>query len=153
MKSLHFESINEIKPKYKTFPASMLGFEHEFAHENITRTNQCMQKLKREKDIVGNQGSKHFKPLFMGAKTFLQVTKKGDAFFVYAILAFDLGTQQHEIPIQYQDYKDVFEKKNPNTLLEHQPYDCAIDLEEGAQPPFGSIYNLLEDELSALIIH
>jgi hypothetical protein len=26
-------------------------------------------------------------------------------------------------------------------------------LEEGAQPPFGSIYNLLEDELSALIIH
>jgi hypothetical protein len=39
--------------------------------------------------------------------------------------------QQHEIPIQYQDYKDVFEKKKINTLPEHWPYDYVIDLEEG----------------------
>jgi hypothetical protein len=36
---------------------------------------------------------------------------------VYAIPTFDLGMQQHEIPIQYQDYKDAFEKKNVDTLL------------------------------------
>jgi hypothetical protein len=53
---------------------------------------------------------------------------------VYAILALDLGTQQHEIPLQYQDHKDVFEKKNANTLREHQPYDCAINLEKGMHP-------------------
>jgi hypothetical protein len=63
--------------------------------------------------------SKHFKLLFVGARTFIQATKKGDAIFVYAILTLDPGTQQHEIPIQYQNYKDVFEKKNANTLLEH----------------------------------
>ncbi len=67
----------------------------------------------------------------MGARTFIQGAKKGDALFVYAILALDPETQQHEIPIQYQNYKDVFEKKNANTLLKHRPYDCVIDLEEG----------------------
>ncbi len=50
-----------------------------------------------------------FKPLFVGAKTFIQTTKKGDALFVYAIPTFDFGMQQH-------DYKCVFEKKNANTL-------------------------------------
>jgi len=40
----------------------------------------------------------------------------------------------------------VFEKKNVNTLLKHCPYDCTIDLEEVAQPPFGPIYNLSQDK-------
>ena len=35
-------------------------------------------------------------------------------------------------------------------LPEHQPYDCAIDLQEGSQPPFGPIYNLLQAELMEL---
>jgi hypothetical protein len=35
----------------------------------------------------------------MGARAFIQTTKKGDAFFVYAIIAFNLDTQQHEILI------------------------------------------------------
>jgi hypothetical protein len=38
----------------------------------------------------------------MGARAFMQATKKGNAFFVYAIPTLDLGMQQHEIPIQYQ---------------------------------------------------
>jgi hypothetical protein len=40
----------------------------------------------------------------------------------------------------------VFEKKNVDTLLEHQPYDSMIDLEKGVQLPFGSIYNLSQNE-------
>jgi hypothetical protein len=128
----------------------MLDFEHDFACEDITKTNQCMPKLKREGDIRGNQGSKHFKPLFVGTRTFIQTTKKGDAFFVYAIPSPNPRMQQHEIPIQYKDYKNVFEKKNANTLLEHWPYDCVIDLEERAHPPFGPIYNLSQNELSTL---
>ena len=32
----------------------------------------------------------------------------------------------------------------------HYPYDCAIELQDGAQPPFGPIYNLLQIELAAL---
>jgi len=85
--SLHFESINKITPKYKGFPTNTLNFEHDFARENPTKINQHMQKLKWEGDIEGNQGSKHFKLLFMRVKVFIQTTKKGDAFFVYAILA------------------------------------------------------------------
>jgi hypothetical protein len=57
--------------------------------------------------------------LFIEARTFIKTTKKGDAFFVYAIPALDYRMQQHDIPIQYQDYKDIFEKKSVDTLFEH----------------------------------
>jgi hypothetical protein len=32
-------------------------------------------------------------------------------------------------------------------LPKYQPYNYAIDLVEGVQPPFGPIYNLSQDEL------
>jgi hypothetical protein len=51
-----------------------------------------------------------------------------------------------EIPMQYHDFKNAFEKKNANILLEHRPYNCAIKLQDGAQPPLGPIYNLLQTE-------
>ena len=35
-------------------------------------------------------------------------------------------------------------------LLEHRPFNCAIDLQEGSQPPFGPIYNLSQIELMEL---
>ncbi len=35
-----------------------------------------------------------------------------------------------------------------NTLPKHQPYDYTIDLVEGAQPPFGPIYNLSQNEFA-----
>jgi len=50
-----------------------------------------MLKLKREGDIGGNEGPNHFKLLFVGVRSLMQATKKEDAFFVYAIPAFDLG--------------------------------------------------------------
>jgi hypothetical protein len=46
--------------------------------------------------------------------------------------------------------KDVFEKKNADTLPKHQPYDYAIELVERTQPPFGPIYNLSQNELATL---
>jgi len=42
-----------------------------------------------------------------------------------------------DISLQYQDFNDIFEKKNSNMLLKHRPYDCSIELQDGAQPPFG----------------
>ena len=54
------------------------------------------------------------------------------------------------LPEQYKSYQDVFEKKNVDILPQHRPYDCAIDIEDGAQVPFGSIYNLSQDELATL---
>ena len=52
--------------------------------------------------------------------------------------------------MQYKDFENVFQKKNADMLLEHRPYDCAIDLQEGAQPPFGPNYNLSQIELAEL---
>jgi len=91
--------------------------------------------------------SKFSKPLFMGAKGFMHTTKKEDAFLIYALLVINVRPR-HEIPSQYKGYKDVFEKKNADTLPKHQPYDYTIDLEEDAQPLFGPIYNLSQDEFA-----
>ena len=54
------------------------------------------------------------------------------------------------IPEQYKEYGDTFEKKNADMLSQHRPYDCSIDLQEGAQSPFGPIYSLSQNELVAL---
>jgi hypothetical protein len=43
----------------------------------------------------------------------------------------------------------MFEKKNADTLHKHWPYNCNINLEEGAQLPFGPIYNFSQDQLVA----
>ena len=51
---------------------------------------------------------------------------------------------------QYKSYQDVFKKKIVHKLPQHRPYDCIIDIEEGAQVSFGSIYNLSQDELATL---
>jgi hypothetical protein len=52
--------------------------------------------------------------------------------------------------MQYHDFKDVFKKKNVYILPKHHPNDCAIQLQDGAQPPLGPIYNLSQTELTAL---
>jgi hypothetical protein len=52
--------------------------------------------------------------------------------------------------MQYHNFKDVFEKKNVDILPEYCLYGCAIELQDGVQPPFGPIYNLSQTELAAL---
>mgnify|MGYP000420915753 CR=1 FL=1 len=54
------------------------------------------------------------------------------------------------LPSKYEDFKDVFEKKNVDRLPEHGPYNCLIDLQDDVSPPFGPIYGLSEPELQAL---
>ena len=54
------------------------------------------------------------------------------------------------LPEQYKSYQDVFEKKNVDILPQHRSYNCAINIEDGAQVPFGSIYNLSQNELTIL---
>ncbi len=72
----------------------------------------------------------------------MKAATKGDAFLIYVLPSPNVGPHAHEIPSYYQEFKDVFKKKNVDTLPKHQPYDCAINFVEGAQPPFGPIYNL-----------
>lgn len=55
-----------------------------------------------------------------------------------------------EVPKQYCDFLDVFDKAILDKLPPHRSYDCAIELEPGKQPPFGPIYSLSEPEAAAL---
>jgi hypothetical protein len=41
--------------------------------------------------------------------------------------------------MQYHNFKNVFDKKNIDIFLEHRPYDCTIELQDGAEPPFEPI--------------
>ena len=54
------------------------------------------------------------------------------------------------LPMNYEIFPNVLEKKNVDLLLEHRPNDCSINLQERTCPHFGSIYGLLELELEAL---
>jgi hypothetical protein len=90
------------------------------------------------------------KPFFTGARAFIRAAKISTPFAIYVVPASGETTTSTNIPTQYKEFQDVFEKKNADILLEHRPYDCAIDLQNGAQPPFGPIYNLSQNELSAL---
>jgi hypothetical protein len=54
------------------------------------------------------------------------------------------------IPEKFQQYIKVLGKELADKLPNHKPYDHAIDLKDGEQPPWGPIYPLNETELQAL---
>ena len=54
------------------------------------------------------------------------------------------------VPEEYHEYADVFSKEKADTLPDHHPYDLKIDLEDGAEPPLGRMYSLLQTEVQAL---
>jgi hypothetical protein len=41
----------------------------------------------------------------------MKVAMKGDAFLIYAFPSPNVEPHPHQIPSQYQEFKDVFEKK------------------------------------------
>jgi hypothetical protein len=51
------------------------------------------------------------------------------------------------IPQKFQQYCKVLGKELADKLPDHKPYDHAIDLKEGEQPPWGPMYPLNETEL------
>jgi hypothetical protein len=54
------------------------------------------------------------------------------------------------VPETFQQYIKILGKELVDRLPDHKPYDHAIDLKEGEQPPWGPIYPLNETELQAL---
>jgi len=86
----------------------------------------------------------------VSARAFMRAAKNGNMFAIYAISTSQPIQEPTKLLAKYEEYWDVFEKKNVDTLPQHQPYDCGIELQEGAQPPFGPIYNLSQNELAAL---
>lgn len=54
------------------------------------------------------------------------------------------------LPVKYAQYADVFDKAKADMLPPHRSYDCPINLQPGAEPPFGRIYSLSPREQVAL---
>lgn len=54
-----------------------------------------------------------------------------------------------ELPVQYQEYADVFSEHDAGILPEHSLREHAIDI-DGHEPPYGPIYSLSEKELGVL---
>ena len=55
-----------------------------------------------------------------------------------------------DIPEDYHEFADVFDKKKADTLPPHRSYDLKIEMEEGAVPPSNCMYSLSPSELEAL---
>jgi hypothetical protein len=70
-----------------------------------------------------NERKKNIQPLIFGAKVFARATKKNVAFTIYATpMGSSIEKGMQEIPTQYHEFKNVFEKKNADILPEHHLY-------------------------------
>jgi len=54
------------------------------------------------------------------------------------------------LPKQYWQYKELFEEKKAKMLAPRRTFDHAINLKEGAEPPWGPIYPMSAHQLSEL---
>ena len=66
------------------------------------------------------------------------------------VVPHDVSVPITNFPTRYSDFLDVFKKRNVDRLLAHRAYDSPVKLNDGAHPPFGSIYGLSEPEFEAL---
>ena len=46
------------------------------------------------------------------------------------------------LPPEYADFTNVFDKAKADTLPDHCPYDLKIEIEEGTKPPLAHLYLL-----------
>jgi hypothetical protein len=134
IKSLHFEAPKQEPLDCEAIVTSMVGETHKLVRHVFRKKLGEAKRMPNFKNLDGAQKSSFSKFLFMKAWAFMHAVKKGDAFFIYTLPTTNVGSQQHEIPSQYKNYNDVFEKKNVDILPKHQPYDCTIDLKKSAQP-------------------
>jgi hypothetical protein len=60
------------------------------------------------------------------------------------------GADAYRIPACYQKYAEVGSEDDSKSLPKHGPHDLAIDIADGARPPFKPLYNLSASELEVL---
>ncbi len=117
----------------------------------VARTKPCPVKNPVENPA---QKTNPVRIFFDGAVPFYQVAKNLQVFAIHVNPTNNKNPQSEPKPIKlpekYKDFVDVFEKNKVDQLLEHRPYDCPIDLEEGHSPPFSPIYGLSELKFQAL---
>jgi hypothetical protein len=67
-----------------------------------------------------------------------------------AITKDELSEALKQVPEKFRKWINIMTKEAADRLLEHKPYDHAIDLKEGETPPWGPVYALNEVELQIL---
>ncbi len=111
----------------------------------VARTKPCPVKNPVENPA---QKTNLVRIFFDGVVPFYQAAKNLQVFAIHVNPTNNKHPQSEPKPIKlpekYKDFVDVFEKNKADQLLEHRPYHCPIDLEEGHSPPFGPIYGLSE---------
>lgn len=55
------------------------------------------------------------------------------------------------LPNQYYEYLDVFSRKDVKTLPPYRPYNYAIDLVPGKEPPYSPLYSMSRDKSEELL--
>jgi len=60
------------------------------------------------------------------------------------------GVQLETLPKPYWQYKELFEEKKAKMLAPRRTFDHAINLKDGAEPPWGPIYPVLAHQLNKL---
>ena len=96
----------------------------------------------------------------IGAAVLLHISKLlGSSNFELCLCSLDIQANSAKlaeapdlsnVPSKYHKFANVFSKTKVEVLAPHRPYDLKINLEEGAQPPVGSIYSLTAFEQEAL---
>jgi hypothetical protein len=57
-----------------------------------------MQNLEQKENLDGTRRCRCPKPLFVGAKTFMKVVTRGNAFLIYVFFPLDVEPHPYEIP-------------------------------------------------------
>ena len=96
----------------------------------------------------------------IGAAVFLQISKLlGSSNFELCLYSLDIqanftklakASDLSNVPSEYHEFTDVFNKTKAEVLTPHHSYDLKINLEEGAQPLVGPIYSLSASEQEVL---
>jgi hypothetical protein len=89
----------------------MVGETHELVHHVLKDDLGDVEHTPNLKNLANATKSKFSKLLFMGARAFIHVTKKGDALFIYAFPTTNVGSQQHEIFLNTKITRMCLERK------------------------------------------
>jgi hypothetical protein len=109
-----------------------ITLDSKFCKHNYTRVAAQEFSLTMDKDILH-----HYKAIVIGYVTSVNTDP----------VEVDPATIVLE---RFQQYVKVLGKELADKLPDHKPYDHAIDLKDGEQPPWGLMYPLNETELQAL---
>jgi hypothetical protein len=84
------------------------------------------------------------------AFTYSLMTRMTDMYILYANSVQIEATSMEILLPEYNYYQEVFDERNATALPDYSPHKLLIALEEGKQPPFSPLYNLLGTEIEIL---